>query len=79
MRHGAMLGHRNGRGTGVGLQVVVHLTVSLPAEVLLTGISDEGWSCSWRINSESVSQNNSGSGVVSSDRTCFAFSRRLLV
>lgn len=74
-----MLGHRNGQGTGAGLQVMVHLKVSLPPGVLLIGISDVGWSCSWHMNSESVSQNNSGSGVVISDRTCFAFTRRFLV
>jgi len=79
MRRGFLLGHRNEQGKGAGLQVVVHLKVSLPAGVLLTGISDMGWSCSWHTNSESVPQNNSGSGGVISDRTCFAFARRLLV
>ena len=55
-----MLGQRNVRGTGAGLLlllvVVVHLKVPLPAGELLTGISDVGWSCSWHMNSESVSQ-----------------------
>jgi len=72
-----MLGHRNGRGTGAGLQVMVHLKVSMPLGALLTGMSDVGRSCSWHTNSESVSQ-NSGSGVMS-DSTCFAFARRLFV
>jgi hypothetical protein len=61
MRRGLLLEHRNERGKGAGLQVVVQLKVCLPEL------------------SESVLQNNCGSGGVISDRTCFAFARRLLV
>jgi hypothetical protein len=68
-----------GTETGAGLLVVVHLKVSLPAGVLLIGNSDVGWSCRWHMNSESISQNSSCSGVVISDRTCFAFAHNLLV